>query len=533
MQVVDSEGYLKVKLVGGPVGPFVPYTGATGNVDLGTHTLSAKNIIVNHASGSGVAVSITKGGSGEALTVVKTSGSGNAMSVTGGDVEFGTGFFWDNTNARLGIGTDTPASKLFLDGGVFTKKYYTNTTNQTINFGSAFELFGTPHSSNGFTFFINPSAWSSGWDLRIGDSTNSILFNRTSGITVNKLNSDELVLGGGSTLSFYRVSPATGFSYNSAGGWNFVLRGSSSENLRVVGSTGNVLINTTTDAGFKLDVNGTARVNGSSFFATTSGTLVSGTTTIVNMNYGEVPKTYLTGGTFMNGTVQFPTTLRVIATGGGIQFAQQSAPSPNSILFFGNDSTGVYYGNYGSLPLKFMTSAVTQMTIFGTGNVGINTTTDAGFKLDVNGTARVSAANGLSAFQITAPTRAWYFTTSQQGGTFNAISGSANGSSGTGNFGYVLGGGWAFNIGLTTSQTNSFFSVYPSATNQGEVRIGGQTGNGSSLLTLESTTKGFLPPRGSNAQMLAIASPATGLIFFDNTNNKLNCYDGTTWQPCW
>jgi hypothetical protein len=31
--------------------------------------------------------------------------------------------------------------------------------------------------------------------------------------------------------------------------------------------------------------------------------------------------------------------------------------------------------------------------------------------------------------------------------------------------------------------------------------------------------------------MLAIASPAPGLIFFDNTNNKLNCYDGTTWQP--
>jgi hypothetical protein len=159
--------------------------------------------------------------------------------------------------------------------------------------------------------------------------------------------------------------------------------------MRLVASTGNLLINTTTDDGFKLDVNGTARVNGSSFFATTSGTLVSGTTTIVNMNYGEVPKTYLTGGTFMNGTVQFPTTLRVIATGGGIQFAQQSAPSPNSNIFFGNDSSGVYYGNYGSLPLKFMTSAVTQMTIFGTGNVGINTTTDAGYKLDVNGTTIV------------------------------------------------------------------------------------------------------------------------------------------------
>jgi hypothetical protein len=62
----------------------VPYTGATNNVDLGTHTLSAKDLVINHPSGSGVAASITKGGSGEALTVVKSSGSGNAASITGG-----------------------------------------------------------------------------------------------------------------------------------------------------------------------------------------------------------------------------------------------------------------------------------------------------------------------------------------------------------------------------------------------------------------------------------------------------------------
>jgi hypothetical protein len=67
-----------------PVTGFVPYTGATENVDLGTHTLSAKNLVINHSSGSGVAASITKGGAGEALTINKTSGSGNAMSVTGG-----------------------------------------------------------------------------------------------------------------------------------------------------------------------------------------------------------------------------------------------------------------------------------------------------------------------------------------------------------------------------------------------------------------------------------------------------------------
>jgi hypothetical protein len=63
---------------------FVPYTGATTNVNLGTHSLTAADLVINHTSGSGVAASITKGGNGEALTVVKTSGSGNAASITGG-----------------------------------------------------------------------------------------------------------------------------------------------------------------------------------------------------------------------------------------------------------------------------------------------------------------------------------------------------------------------------------------------------------------------------------------------------------------
>lgn len=68
----------------GAAATYVPYTGATTNVNLGTHTISSYNSVVNHTSGSGVAASITKGGSGEALTVVKSSGSGNAASITGG-----------------------------------------------------------------------------------------------------------------------------------------------------------------------------------------------------------------------------------------------------------------------------------------------------------------------------------------------------------------------------------------------------------------------------------------------------------------
>jgi hypothetical protein len=136
--------YVEISASGDLTG-YVPYTGATGNVDLGTHTLSAKNIIVNHASGSGVAVSITKGGAGEALTITKTSGSGNAMSVTGGNVQFGTGFYWDSTNNRLGIGGTPGAFTFDVTGDArATNNYFTRAyalTAYTFNGNSQIAMF--------------------------------------------------------------------------------------------------------------------------------------------------------------------------------------------------------------------------------------------------------------------------------------------------------------------------------------------------------------------------------------------------------
>lgn len=52
----------------------------------------------------------------------------------------------------------------------------------------------------------------------------------------------------------------------------------------------------------------------------------------------------------------------------------------------------------------------------------------------------------------------------------------------------------------------------------------------SSMFSLESTTRGFLPPRMTTAQRTAIVSPAAGLIVYDTTTNKSYTYDGTAWQ---
>lgn len=52
----------------------------------------------------------------------------------------------------------------------------------------------------------------------------------------------------------------------------------------------------------------------------------------------------------------------------------------------------------------------------------------------------------------------------------------------------------------------------------------------SSMFSMQSTTRGFLQPRMTNTQVLAITTPATGLQAYDTTNNKNLLYNGTAWQ---
>ena len=57
--------------------------------------------------------------------------------------------------------------------------------------------------------------------------------------------------------------------------------------------------------------------------------------------------------------------------------------------------------------------------------------------------------------------------------------------------------------------------------------------NGSAMLDVSSTTKGFLPPRMTTDQRVAIASPAAGLMVWCSdcgTSGELQVFDGTAWK---
>ena len=229
-----------------------------------------------------------------------------------------------------------------------------------------------------------------------------------------------------------------------------------------------------------------------------------------------------------------------------------------------------------------------RLAIFPGGNIGINTTTDAGFKLDVSGTARVTGILRASGNYIQYGTNLNVgIGSTSNGGTFsnsgvgflyataninsvaiyghNYYTGNYNATSGTqgavsfqsaaftptsGNA--VFNG---FNLTFTLNQTGTAngitrgLYIAPTVTaaidfralettvgkvclntTSGNTMIGTTTDIASAKLNVQSTTQGFLPPRMTTTQKNAIASPAAGLVVYDTTLGKLCVRTASSWE---
>jgi hypothetical protein len=188
------------------------------------------------------------------------------------------------------------------------------------------------------------------------------------------------------------------------------------------------------------------------------------------------------------------------------------------------------------------------MRITNTKNLLIGTTTDAGYKLDVNGTARITGNLFTDAFlAIGTSINAWGSFTSalQIGGSstyasLNNITYIGNNTFFSAAWKYIstaasarmeIQDGFKFFIAPSgTAGTNITFTQPMTINSSGNVLIGTTTNAASSKLTVESTTQGFLPPRMTTTQKNAISSPATGLVIYDTTLNKLCVRTASAWE---
>jgi hypothetical protein len=246
-----------------------------------------------------------------------------------------------------------------------------------------------------------------------------------------------------------------------------------------------------------LDVNGTARITDNLFLANAKGLYFTTTALGILGNSGIGTISFLTNSISRlsidnSGNINAlnsPTAAfsNIFITGSNIEFR-------NGIHFFSWENNGTLF------QIKNITNANTiPFAIFkATNNIGIGTTTDAGFKLDVNGTARISGATlTLSANN---PQIVW------SAGAFGLY----NGTTRLLRVDYL--GNYQFQQSIIVAASS------------------GTAINASAILEANSTTQGFLPPRMTTTQKNAIATPAAGLVVYDTTLGKLCVRGASAWE---
>ncbi len=428
-----------------PINTGIPYIGLNTSSSIGTYTVGIQKAFFAYWSDNSGYASLGYGGSSHAIV-----------------------YRVNNGNVIIGGGTTDGGYKLDVNG---TARVQNN---------SFIQIRAQSTGSSGGIEFIPSSG--NAYELQATTSSTFILYDRTAAAQRLTVNSSgylgigittpvaQLDVNGG--IIAYGTVPATrasslindyfsGVARITSIGANASTHGvitfntapsgtpTLTERMRIVGSTGNVLIGTTTDGGQKLQVSGTARVQGTGSQIPLTLTAASGANNTLVLNHA---------GNFNATQINNSSGVEAAVFGWGNSGAL--SPLQNTFYFLANTN------NVASANMKFVrytggVSFATAIMIASDGKVGINNTSQS-YQLDITGDLRAT--------------------------------------------------------------TSAYF-----ATSSGSVGIGTTSPNASALLDITSTTKGFLPPRMTNAQMVAIATPASGLMVYDTTNNKLNVYDGTNW----
>ena len=414
-----------------------------------------------------------------------------------------TGMYWDNTNKRLGLNDVTPTSKIDIKN-TFGASALSQLDRMGLFVGYTSASFGIALGGT--------SSYTSG----LVQGTNNI-GNASGTLSLNPFGSD---VGVGS------VSPTAKLHVKGSGNTgatsSLLIQNSSASDLLRVNDSGEVRMQTLDFLGNK--ITSLARISTSGLAINNAGTnpdantqlhvkgsgATSATTSLLVQNSDANDMFKITDDRNIE---TYDATGNVITKNNAGNRRFEINPDLNSLVDFqvsggglsnlirtdsGLNAVGI--GANGLASTRFLikgggaTSATTALLV--ENSSGTDT-------LEVRDDGRVVAGTGA---------------TTNANGTFNVLHGTSN---------------------LTTRVfTVSRDSVLRGMdiNSGGSTKISDSSGDQSfshtatAVLEVSSTTQGFLPPRMTGTQRDAIESPASGLIIYNTTTNKAQCYNGTSWN---
>jgi hypothetical protein len=456
---------------------------ADNSRDLGSSTKRWRNLYSANISGS--------------LTGSNVSAGQVVVAGTGGVLSGSNNFWWDNTNARVGIGTSSPAARLHVSDSQSSATVRINLSNTNANGGplrigyfpdsAGFHITsnGNPaHTNNPSTSITNDfsvrtsfeilnqngtwngSTGTQGWaDFRFGTSGNGALVTTARfqtdgnvGIGSTTTISARLQVSGSSTASTPTMVVREGVSIPTAGAGVFDVQNSAGTSILFVSGSGAVGIGTTVSQlpTHKLHVSG--KIGGGLYLDSSLEFLADGTTELKansNLKLGYLLTTVInSSGNVGIGTGTPTARLNVLGS-------STSANTPTAII---KEGVGSPTGGVGVFDVQ-NSAGTSILFVTGSGRVGINSTSPSN-SLEVVGNVRISSTLthlGLDAYFNQSATGNSYFYTpaffAKQGGaggggsnyerlyvTYGAISNDAAGTGVYPNFQISNGGNVRFNI---------------------------------------------------------------------------------------
>lgn len=424
--------------------------------------------------------------------------TGQVQMNNGGDLYANADLYFDITNSRLGIGV----------GGTYIHKtlvvHTTNANNQFLLSGTAPGVEFGDNTSGTFTYRAQIGmATSSGHfatNSVAGDLVHWVDTGKNMLWAINSVEKIKLLSTGQFKLAGY--TSTSSFTGTAAGYLAF-------------DSSGNILSAAAPSGGTPAGSNTQIQYNNSGAFGASSAFTYVDSTGQLSLRKDQNASTVINLSNYTSGASTSIALLLWSSAGSIGQIGKYSATTTTYKTITAN-STYVYHGGSGAGAgdlhlftdvngIVFTAGGFTQphMKLFSSGNFAINSSTDSGYRFYVNGTTYL--ANYV------------YFGNFQYIGRSDMIIGSGNVTALALRSGSTL--NFAPNTTWMATMTDAGMSIGTSS-----------NPNANSILELVSTTKGFLPPRMTNAQRTAIGTPTVGLIVYcTDATEGLYIYKSSGW----